>query len=88
MEYTINDILGKSCKAKANEANTFHLIDESPVSWYGDNGVIDNCIFSKNRATNGGAIDWKGYNGVIVNTWFLDNYARDLEVQFILKVKI
>ena len=47
--------------------------DMSPVYWLGNNGLIDNCIFTHNTAINGGAITWMGNNGLINNTRFINN---------------
>ncbi len=53
-----------------------HTTDESPICWIGNNGLIENCIFSNNTALNGGAISWIGNNGVINNVLFMNNVAR------------
>ena len=50
--------------------------DISPVCWSGDNGLIDNCIFTHNTAIIGGAITWTGNNGIINNTQFINNTAQ------------
>ena len=52
--------------------------DLSAVYWLGNNGLIDNCIFTGNTAINGGAITWKGNNGLINNTLFINNTAQGI----------
>ena len=52
--------------------------DMSAVYWIGNNGLIDNCIFTGNTAINGGAITWKGNNGIINNTLFINNTAQGI----------
>lgn len=47
----------------------------SPVEWYGDNGVLENCKFNNNRGEDGGAIYWVGNNGLIDNCLFNENFA-------------
>ena len=53
-----------------------YVDDVSPVCWLGDNGLLSDCVFSSNAATNGGAVTWMGNNGVINNTLFINNVAR------------
>lgn len=50
----------------------------SPISWYGDNGVISDSTFANNEAINGGAICWMGNNGAIINCIFINNTARGI----------
>ncbi len=50
----------------------------SPVTWYGDNGVISNCNFMFNTAVNGGAVSWRGNNGVISDVDFVGNRAKGI----------
>ena len=47
----------------------------SPITCYGNNGVISDCTFKENRAINGGAISWKGNDGLIDNCVFINNIA-------------
>ena len=47
----------------------------SPVEWYGDDGVLQNCKFNDNAGEDGGAIYWVGNNGVIDNCMFNENIA-------------
>lgn len=47
----------------------------SPVEWYGDNGVLENCKFNNNMGEDGGAIYWVGNNGLIDNCLFNENFA-------------
>lgn len=56
---------------------TYHDV-LSPISWYGDNGVISDCKFINNEAINGGAVSWKGNNGIISNCIFINNTARGI----------
>ena len=48
----------------------------SPICWYGNDGVLDNCIFYNDCSVNGGAITWMGNNGTINNCLFENNIAR------------
>ena len=50
--------------------------DASPIEWVGYRGVISDCIFYGNAATNGAAITWDGNGGLITNSLFLNNTAR------------
>ena len=46
------------------------------VTWTGENGTINNAVFTSNYATgSGGAIYWTGNNATINNTIFTSNYA-------------
>ena len=47
------------------------------ISWNGNDGTIDNCVFEDNTATSsaGGAIYWKGNNGKIIDSYFTNNNA-------------
>ena len=48
----------------------------SPICWIGDNGVLSECVFYDNTATNGGTINWSGNNGVIEGCAFINSTAR------------
>ena len=45
------------------------------ISWMGNNGVIKNCVFFNNSATNGGSLSWMGNNGTIDNCAFINSTA-------------
>lgn len=74
---------GKTVKISAypnydysNMVTYYYTDDVSPIDWIGYGGVISNCIFRENTATNGAAITWDGNCGLISNTVFLNNIAR------------
>lgn len=47
------------------------------ISWWGNNGSLENCNFTNNSAVSaGGAILWKGDNGAITNCNFIDNHVN------------
>ena len=48
----------------------------SPISWYGNGGVLEGCIFNNCNSVNGGALTWMGNNGTINNCLFENNTAR------------
>jgi predicted outer membrane repeat protein len=48
----------------------------SPISWYGNDGVLEGCIFYNDCSVNGGALTWMGNNGTISNCLFENNTAR------------
>ena len=50
----------------------------SSICWYGDNGLISDCIFSGNTARKGGAMTWEGNNGRIENCQFINNTATEV----------
>ncbi len=56
------------------KADYYQFVD-SPVSWYGNNGLLCNCKFYENKAVNGGALSWIGNNGTIQNCQFINNTA-------------
>ena len=58
--------------------NTEHMSISSPITWNGDNGVMQNCIFSHNIALNGGSLTWKGDNGKIDNCSFVNSTASGI----------
>ena len=58
--------------------NTQHVPISSPITWNGDNGVMQNCIFSHNIALNGGSLTWKGDNGKIDNCSFVNSTASGI----------
>lgn len=60
-----------------NYQKTYHDVS-SPISWYGDNGVISDCTLINNEAINGGAISWMGKNGTLNNCKFINNTARGI----------
>ena len=44
------------------------------ISWWGDNGTLENCNFTDNVASSaGGAVSWRGNNGIIKNCNFVNN---------------
>ena len=45
------------------------------IQWYGGEGRISSCIFSKNAAYYGSAIEWSGSDGLIENSEFSFNNA-------------
>ena len=47
----------------------------SPISWKGNNGVMQNCVFFNNSAINGGSLSWMGNNGTIDNCVFINSTA-------------
>lgn len=55
--------------------NTEHVPILSPITWNGDNSVMQNCIFSNNIALNGGSLTWNGGNGKIDNCSFVNSTA-------------
>lgn len=65
----------------------YYTNDASPIDWVGYGGVIANCIFYGNVATNGAAITWEGNGGLIRNTLFLNNYARGVGGAVVVKGK-
>lgn len=47
------------------------------ILWVGNYGLIENCIFTQNRASgDGGAIKWYGDYGKAINNTFEFNFAR------------
>ena len=60
----------------SEDSPSYYKFQESPVSWYGDGGVLTNCNFQDNTATNGGAVSWKANNGVIEDCQFINNTAN------------
>ncbi len=47
------------------------------ISWWGDNGSLENCNFTNNSAASaGGAVLWKGDYGVISNCNFDNNIVK------------
>ena len=48
------------------------------ISWNGNDGTIENCVFKDNTATSsaGGAIYWSGNGGKIINSNFTNNNAN------------
>ena len=48
------------------------------ISWSGNQGTIENCIFDKNTASSssGGALFWGASNGKIINSNFTNNIAQ------------
>lgn len=48
----------------------------SPICWYGNDGVLEGCIFYNDCSVNGGALTWMGNNGTISNCLFENNTAR------------
>lgn len=47
------------------------------ISWWGNNGTLENCNFSNNLASSaGGAVLWKGNNGSISNCNFINNTVK------------
>ncbi len=48
----------------------------SPICWYGNDGVLEGCIFNNDCSVNCGAITWMGNNGIINNCLFENNIAR------------
>ena len=62
----------------SDDKPSYYKFVESPVSWYGDNGVLSNCNFHDNTAVNGGALSWSGNNGLIENCQFINNTAQGI----------
>lgn len=48
----------------------------SPISWYGNYGVLENCNFYNDCSVNGGALTWMGNNGTINSCIFENNTAK------------
>ena len=47
------------------------------ISWWGNNGTLENCNFTNNTAVSGGgAVLWKGNDGAITNCNFENNRVR------------
>ena len=55
--------------------NPYYRDFNSPICWYGNNGVIDECYFLNNYGVNGGVISWYGNSGTIENTRFVNSTA-------------
>lgn len=58
-----------------NAEGFYNFNDLGTISWYGDNGVINNCNFKNNCGVNGGAVTLYGNNICINNTKFIDSHA-------------
>ncbi|WP_295621087.1 hypothetical protein [uncultured Methanobrevibacter sp.] len=68
---------GKTLKVNIEgNTNPIKYTNKSPVYWTGNNGIISDCIFSKNTGVNGGAVTWMGNNGTINNVTFENNKAQ------------
>ncbi len=47
------------------------------ISWWGNNGTLENCNFTNNLASSGGgAVLWKGNDGIISNCNFWNNTVK------------
>ena len=47
------------------------------ISWWGNNGTLENCNFTDNVASSaGGAVLWRGDNGFISNCNFINNTVK------------
>ena len=69
---------GKTLKVNigGNTSSIKYMDNKSPVYWAGNNGIMSDCIFSKNVGVNGGAVTWMGNNGCINRVIFEDNKAK------------
>ncbi|WP_296884201.1 hypothetical protein [uncultured Methanobrevibacter sp.] len=69
---------GKTLKVNidGNSRSIKYMDNKSPVYWLGDNGIMSDCIFSKNSGVNGGAVTWMGNNGCINRVIFQNNKAK------------
>ena len=57
------------------------------ISWWGNNGSLENCSFTNNSAPSaGGAVLWKGNDGIIDNCNFNSNSVRYGFMRFIWKM--
>ena len=72
----VNLTICNACHQGLKQDTPDLTIVNSPVCWFGDDGMIDDCLFFGNSAVLGGAISWTGNNGLINNTIFLNNVAR------------
>ena len=70
---TADNVVLKNLKF-VNGANTIG----GAISWSGNQGKIENCIFDKNTASSsaGGALYWGASNGQIINSNFTNNNAQ------------
>ena len=68
---------GKSLKVNidGNSRSIKYMDNKSPVYWAGNNGIMSDCIFSKNSGVNGGAVTWIGNNGCRNRVTFENNNA-------------
>jgi hypothetical protein len=64
-----------NCQFINNASGTFRLFPGEGGAIYGENFVIDQCVFKENKSRWGGAIFGMGYR--ISNSSFIDNYAGD-----------
>ncbi len=60
----------------SDKADIYQSNVSSPLSWYGNNGVLSDCVFSGNTAVKGGAVYWSGNEGLIDNCLFINNKAK------------
>ena len=69
---------GKTLKVNigGNTRSIKYMDNKSPVYWVGNNGIMSDCIFSRNSGVNGGAVTWMGNNGTINHSIFENNKAR------------
>ncbi|WP_296891041.1 hypothetical protein [uncultured Methanobrevibacter sp.] len=51
-------------------------LNDSMISWNGNNGVLSHCNLWKNAAINGGSLNWRGNNGLITDCSFINNAAN------------
>ena len=65
----------KICNLTFINANNSQ-VNDSMISWNGDNGVLSKCNLWKNIAVNGGAVNWKGNNGLMNQCSFINNAAN------------
>ena len=69
---------GKSLKVNigGNTSSIKYMDNKSPVYWLGNNGIMSDCIFSKNSGVNGGAVTWIGNNGCINRVTFENRLCK------------
>ena len=60
----------------SDKSEIYQVNVSSPLSWYGNNGVLSDCVFSGNTAVKGGAVYWSGNEGLIDNCLFINNKAK------------
>lgn len=71
IESTASNVILNNLKFQSGIKN-----DGGAILWQGDNGVIKNCVFNTNHASdNGGAVFLSGNNCNITNCTFTNNHA-------------
>ena len=79
-ERTFRYLLNAGWNSYAQISNMVNFARNAPsaaggvISWWGNNGTLENCNFINNSASSaGGAVLWKGNDGSIKNCNFSDN---------------